>query len=54
MARKKRPRKLRPRTPARIRKKRAPARKSQVASHHYPELAGLALLAFGVFFGAVL
>jgi S-DNA-T family DNA segregation ATPase FtsK/SpoIIIE len=59
MARKKRPRKLRPRTPARIRKKRAPARKSQaqqrqVASHHYPELAGLALVAFGVFFGAVL
>ncbi|HEX3455385.1 MAG TPA: DNA translocase FtsK 4TM domain-containing protein [Gaiellaceae bacterium] len=58
MARKKRPRKLRPRTPARIRRKRAPARKSQaqrpVASHHYPELAGLALLAFGVFFGAVL
>jgi S-DNA-T family DNA segregation ATPase FtsK/SpoIIIE len=58
MARKKRPRKLRPRTPARIRKKRAPARRNQaqrqVASHHYPELAGLALLAFGIFFGAVL
>ena len=60
MARKKRPRKLRPRTPARIRKKRAPARRSQsqsqrrVASHHYPELAGLALVAFGIFFGAVL
>jgi S-DNA-T family DNA segregation ATPase FtsK/SpoIIIE len=64
MARKRRPRKLRPRTPARIRKKRAPARKSQaqrrsvsqrqVASHHYPELAGLAFVAFGVFFGAVL
>ena len=54
MARKKRPTKLRPRTPARIRKKRAPARKSQVASHHRAELFALALVAFGVFFGAVL
>jgi S-DNA-T family DNA segregation ATPase FtsK/SpoIIIE len=54
MARKKRPRKLRPRTPARIRKKRAPARKSHAASHHRPELAGLFLIALGIFFGAVL
>jgi S-DNA-T family DNA segregation ATPase FtsK/SpoIIIE len=56
MARKKRPRKLRPRTPARIRKKRAPARKSRsrVGSHHRAELLALALVAFGVFFGAVL
>jgi DNA segregation ATPase FtsK/SpoIIIE, S-DNA-T family len=54
MARKKRPRKLRPRTPSRIRKKRTPARKSQVASHHRPELAGLALVALGIFLGACL
>jgi len=54
VARKKRPRKLRPRTPARIRKKRAPARKSRLATHHGPELAGLFLVALGIFFGAVL
>jgi DNA segregation ATPase FtsK/SpoIIIE, S-DNA-T family len=54
MARKKRPSKLRPRKPARIRKKRAPARRSESRSHHRPELAGLALVAIGVFFGAVL
>jgi DNA segregation ATPase FtsK/SpoIIIE, S-DNA-T family len=54
MARKKRPTKLRPRKPARIRKKRRPARRAQVAGHHRPELAGLALIALGVFFGAVL
>ena len=54
MARKKRPTKLRPRKPARWRKKRAPARKSAVASHHRPELAGLALVALGVFLGACL
>ena len=54
MARKKRPRKLRPRMPARVRKKRAPVRRSRVASHHRAELAGLALVALGVFCGAVL
>jgi S-DNA-T family DNA segregation ATPase FtsK/SpoIIIE len=54
MARKKRPTKLRPRTPARIRKKRAPKKQSQLASHHRAELAGLALAALGVFLGACL
>jgi S-DNA-T family DNA segregation ATPase FtsK/SpoIIIE len=54
MARKKRPSKLRPRKPARVRKKRAPARKNAVAGHHRPELAGLALVALGVFLGACL
>jgi len=54
MARKKRPRKLRPRKPARIRKKRAPKKQSRVATHHRPELAGLALAAIGVFLGACL
>jgi S-DNA-T family DNA segregation ATPase FtsK/SpoIIIE len=54
MARKKRPTKLRPRKPARIRKKRAPKKSSGLASHHRPELAGLALAAFGVFLGACL
>ena len=54
MARKKRPRKLRPRKPARIRKKRAPKKQSSVATHHRPELAGLALVGLGVFLGACL
>jgi DNA segregation ATPase FtsK/SpoIIIE, S-DNA-T family len=54
MARKKRPTKLRPRKPARVRRKRAPVRRSRVASHHRPELAGLALAALGVFLGACL
>jgi len=54
MARRKRPRKLRPRKPARVRKKRAAPRKSAVATHHRPELAGLALVALGVFLGACL
>src|SRR5262245_47825596 len=54
MARKKRPTKLRPRKPARIRKKRAPRKQSSIGSHHRPELAGLALVALGVFLGACL
>jgi DNA segregation ATPase FtsK/SpoIIIE, S-DNA-T family len=50
MARKKRPTKLRPRSPARVRKKtRKPAR-----GHHYPELIGLGLTVFGLFMGALL
>ena len=54
MARKKRPTKLRPRKPARVRKQRAPRRKSRVASHHRPELSGLALVALGAFLAACL
>ena len=54
MARKKRPRKLRPRAPARIRKKRRASGRGGLASHHRPELAGLALVALGVFLGACL
>ena len=41
---------MRPKTPSRIRKKR----RAKARSHHYPELAGLALVAFGVFLGFVL
>jgi DNA segregation ATPase FtsK/SpoIIIE, S-DNA-T family len=52
MARKKRPAKLRPKTPARIRKRTR--RKSSVRAHHHPELVGLALLAFGLFIATVL
>src|SRR5262245_40653715 len=53
MARKKRPSKLRPKSPSRVRrsKKKRPA---GPRSHHYPELIGLALLAFGVFEAAIL
>jgi DNA segregation ATPase FtsK/SpoIIIE, S-DNA-T family len=56
MARKKRPSKLRPRKPARIRNKPKPkpVRRGKVASHHRPEIAGLALVGIGIFFGAVL
>jgi S-DNA-T family DNA segregation ATPase FtsK/SpoIIIE len=56
MARKKRPSKLRPRKPARIRNKPKPkpVRRGEVRSHHRPELAGLALVGIGIFFGAVL
>jgi S-DNA-T family DNA segregation ATPase FtsK/SpoIIIE len=50
MARKKRPSKLRPKTPSRVRKKR----RSKARSHHYPELAGLALISFGIFLAFVL
>ncbi len=50
MARKKRSSRLRPKTPSRIRKKR----RAKARSHHYPELAGLGLVAFGVFLGFVL
>ena len=53
MARKKRPAKARPKTPARIRKR--PRRKgSSLRAHHHPELVGLGLLAFGLFMAAVL
>jgi DNA segregation ATPase FtsK/SpoIIIE, S-DNA-T family len=52
MARKKRPAKPRPKTPARIRKRTR--RKSSLRAHHHPELVGLALLAFGLFMATVL
>jgi DNA segregation ATPase FtsK/SpoIIIE, S-DNA-T family len=52
MARKKRPAKLRPKTPARIRKRTR--RKSSLRAHHHPELVGLGLLAFGLFLATVL
>ena len=52
MARKKRPAKLRPKTPARIRKRTR--RKRSLRGHHHPELVGLALLAFGLFMATVL
>jgi DNA segregation ATPase FtsK/SpoIIIE, S-DNA-T family len=52
MARKKRPSRLRPKTPSRVRRRKK--KKSGTRSHHYAELAGLALVAFGVFLSAVL
>jgi len=48
MARKKRPTKLRPKSPARVRKK------ERRRAHHHPELIGLGLVVFGLFLGAVL
>jgi S-DNA-T family DNA segregation ATPase FtsK/SpoIIIE len=52
MARKKRPSKLRPKTPSRV-KKRTRARRGARA-HQHPELIGLGLAALGVFLGAVM
>jgi S-DNA-T family DNA segregation ATPase FtsK/SpoIIIE len=53
MARKKRSSKLRPKTPARVRRKKRKAA-ARPRSHHYAELSGLALVAIGVFLAAVL
>src|SRR5438034_1042896 len=51
MSRAKRRRKLRPKTPSRIRKKRARAAKPR--GRHHPELWGLGLVALGAFLGSV-
>ena len=48
--RKKRP--LRPRTPSRVKKRTR--KKKGPKGHHHPELAGLALAAFGLFLGSLL
>jgi S-DNA-T family DNA segregation ATPase FtsK/SpoIIIE len=50
-ARRKPKRRLRPRTPARVRKRK---RQTRARGHHYPELAGLGLLALGLLLGAIL
>jgi S-DNA-T family DNA segregation ATPase FtsK/SpoIIIE len=55
MPRRKRTRKLRPKTPARIRKKKRPgARTAAARPQHHHELWGLALLALGLFLACVL
>jgi DNA segregation ATPase FtsK/SpoIIIE, S-DNA-T family len=46
MARRRKKRALRPRTPSRVKRRRKPASKR---SHHHPELIGLVLLAVGLF-----
>ncbi|HKP19679.1 MAG TPA: DNA translocase FtsK [Gaiellaceae bacterium] len=51
MAAKKRPHKVRPKTPARVRKK---TRRRRGAGYQHPELIGLGLAAFGLFLGSVL
>jgi S-DNA-T family DNA segregation ATPase FtsK/SpoIIIE len=51
MARKKRPSKVRPKSPARVRKK---TRRRRAAGHQHPELIGLGLAVFGLFLGTVL
>ena len=53
MARKKRPSRLRPKTPSRVRRSKR-KKANRVRSHHYAELIGLAVVAFGIFFAAVL
>jgi hypothetical protein len=46
MARRRKKRALRPRTPSRVKRRKKPASKR---SHHHPELIGLVLLAVGLF-----
>ena len=53
MARRRTKRVLKPRTPSRVRKTRRTKRKA-TRGHHHPELAGLVLLAFGIFIASVL
>ncbi len=52
MARKRRVHKTSPKTPSRVKKRTK--RRTRTRSHHYPELIGLSLVAFGVFLAAVL
>ena len=54
MARRKRSTRLRPRQPARIRRRKRAQPRRGLHSHHRSELVGLALLALGVFVGTVL
>jgi S-DNA-T family DNA segregation ATPase FtsK/SpoIIIE len=52
MARKKRPHKTSPKTPSRVKKRRAKTKKGH--AHHHPELVGLGLAGLGVFLAAIL
>src|SRR5688572_17023669 len=53
MARRRTKRVLKPRTPSRVTKRKR-TKKKATRGHHHPELAGLVLLAFGVFLASVL
>ena len=53
MARRRTKRVLKPRTPSRVRKTKR-TKKEGHRGHHHPELAGLVLLALGLFLAAVL
>jgi DNA segregation ATPase FtsK/SpoIIIE, S-DNA-T family len=52
MARRKRPHKTSPKTPARVKKRRG--KRTKAHAHHHPELVGLGLVALGVFLAAIL
>src|SRR5262245_34706481 len=54
MARKKRPARVRPKTPSRVKKRTQRRRSAARAPHQHPELIGLGLIAVGLFLGAVL
>ena len=53
MARKKRGRRLSPKTPSRVKKRRS-TKRARAHTHHYAELVGLGLAAIGIFLAAVL
>src|ERR1700759_2159533 len=54
MARTKRPHKTSPKTPSRVKKRRATKRRTTGQAHQHPELIGLGLVALGIFLAAVL
>src|SRR5262249_51141389 len=54
MAGRKRPHKTSPKTPSRVKKRRAAKKPRAHAAHHHPELIGLGLAGLGVFLAAVL
>jgi S-DNA-T family DNA segregation ATPase FtsK/SpoIIIE len=55
MARRKRSSTVRPRSPARVRKRKKQRKRARGArGHHYPELTGLALGALGIFLASIL
>jgi S-DNA-T family DNA segregation ATPase FtsK/SpoIIIE len=54
MARKKRPARVRPKTPSRVKKRTRRKSAASAPAHQHPELVGLGLLAFGLFMATVL
>ena len=53
MARRRKRRTLKPRVPARVKRRKRAAKKAEGRSHQHPELIGLGLVALGVFLGFV-
>ena len=54
MARRRKRRVLKPRSPARVRRTKRAKKKTKTRGHQHPELVGLVLVAFGIFLATVL